>query len=280
MRRTGNLVKFAFASVYLSIAMNVSLASAGECTPKHALKTITPGTLTIVTQLFPPFDVLDGDHSLAGVEGDILMPFAKQECLKVVTVVVDGSSAIQYILTGRGDIAAASWFRTAARAKVVGISDPLYLDQMAIYSKDGLTRVSQLEGKSVGSVQGYNWVGDLQKVLGDNLKLYPNPVALANDLAAGRVSIGVDSYGTGLFAQKKGGYAGLQIKVSEPDQRVRATVNSAQIGFLYSKDNEDLGKALNEYIQNMHLSGAIKRIFTEHGLDPQGAVPGPSRLIQ
>jgi polar amino acid transport system substrate-binding protein len=278
MRKASKLVKFALLSCF--VAIGVSSASAQECKPKHALKTVTPRTLTIVTQLFPPFDVLDGDHSLAGVEGDMLMPFAKQECLKVTTLVVDGSSAIQYILTGRGDIAAASWFRTAARAKVVGISDPLYLDQMAIYSKDGLTKVSQLEGKSVGSVQGYNWVSDLQKVLGDNLKLYPNPVALATDLAAGRVSVGVDSYGTGVFAQKKGGYAGFQIKVSEPDQRVRATVNSAQIGFLYSKDNEVLGKALNEYIQNMHQTGTTQRIFTEHGLDPQAAIPGPSRFVQ
>jgi polar amino acid transport system substrate-binding protein len=280
MHKPNRFAKLAFASIILPLAINTSTAFAQDCKPKYVLKTVTPGTLTIVTQLFPPFDILDGDHSLSGVEGDMLMPFAKDACLKVTTLVVDGSSAIQYILTGRGDIAAASWFRTAARAKVIGISDPLYLDQMGIYSKDGLTKVSQLEGKSVGSVQGYNWIGDLQNVLGENLKLYPNPVALANDLAAGRVDIGVDSYGTGIFAQKKGGYAGLQIKVSEPDQRVRATVNSAQIGFLYPKENEDLGRALNDYIQSMHQTGTIKKIFTKYGLDPHGAVPGTSRLIQ
>ncbi|REE18125.1 amino acid ABC transporter substrate-binding protein (PAAT family) [Paraburkholderia sp. BL27I4N3] len=279
MKRTTLLMSSSILVFVVSMGLSLT-ASAEECKPKHQIKTIVPGTLTIVSQTFPPYDIPSADGSLSGVEGDILKSFAELECLKINTMVVDASAAIQYLVTNRTDLAAASWFRTAERAKVVGISDPLYLDQLGIYSKEGYSKISELEGKRVGTIQGYNWVSDLQRTLGGNVKMYPNPVALAQDLAAGRVDIGVDSYGTGVYAQRKGGYANLKIRVGEPDERVRATVNSAQIGFLYQKGNDSLGTALNDYIAWIHKNGSMVSIFKEHGLDAKAADPGPSRLIQ
>ena len=124
------------------------------------------------------------------------------------------------MLAGKADVAAGDWYRTAARAQVLGLSAPTYLDQMGIYSKDGVSTVASMIGKQVGTVSGFLWVAELQQLLGSNLRLYPNPVALAQDLEAGRIEIGVDSYGTGAYAQKRGGYRGIIIKVAEPDPRV------------------------------------------------------------
>ena len=55
---------------------------------------------------------------------------AKAECLTMVPVVVDPAATIQYVLAGKADIAAGDWYRTAERAKVIGLSYPTYLDQI------------------------------------------------------------------------------------------------------------------------------------------------------
>ncbi|EIP84726.1 amino acid ABC transporter, periplasmic amino acid-binding protein [Burkholderia humptydooensis MSMB43] len=177
-------------------------------------------------------------------------------------------------------MSAGQWYRTGDRAKVVGLTDPLYLDQLGIYSKEGFTKISDLKGKQVGTVQGYNWTADLQAVFKDDLKLYPTPVALAQDLQAGRVDAGLDSVATGLYAQKKGGYQGMKIRVGLADPRVKASVNPAQVGFVFSKDNAALGEAINADIAEMQKAGEIAAILKSYGLDPKGADVGPARLIQ
>lgn len=151
---------------------------------------------------------------------------------------------------------------------------------MGIYSKDGLSKIEDLLGKKVGTVSGFLWVTDLQALLGSDLQLYPNPVALAQDLAAGRVEVGVDSFGTGVFAQAKGGYEGIQIKVAEPDDRVQASIQAAQAAIIYSLDNPGFGAALDAGIQAMHASGELAEILKANGLDPSGADVGEPRLVK
>ena len=141
---------------------------------------------------------------IGGVDGDILKSIAKSACLTLTPVVVDPAATIQYVISGKADIAGGDWYRTAERAKVLGLSAPTYLDQMGIYSKDGASTVAAMMGKQVGTVSGFLWVADLQKLLGSNLHLYPNPVALAQDLQAGRIQIGVDSYGTRRLCAEEG----------------------------------------------------------------------------
>lgn len=156
----------------------------------------------------------------------------------------------------------------------------MYLDQMGVYSKTGVSTVAAMIGKPVGTVSGFLWVADLQKVLGSNLRLYPNPVALAQDFEAGRIEIGVDSYGTGAYAQKKGGYPGIIIKVAEPDPRVRSSIEAAQSNLLYTKGNTSLGAAMDADIEEMHKDGSIAKFLSSFGLDPSGANVGAPRVVK
>jgi polar amino acid transport system substrate-binding protein len=255
--------------------------ASAECVPAHKFKTIVPGVLTISTMIYPPFDVPQNDGDFTGVEGDLLKKFADKECLKIKTESVSFAAAIQYITTGRADVSAGQWYRTGERLKAVGLTNPIYLDQLGIYSKEGFTKLTQLEGKQVGTVQGYSWVPDLQKVYGDNLKLYPTPVAMAQDLEAGRLDVGLDSAPLGLYEQqKKGAYKGLQIRVGEPDSRVGASVVPAQVGFAYTKSNTALGTALNDDIAEFHKDSTITKTLQSYGLDPKSADVGAPRLIQ
>src|SRR5580704_13719913 len=256
-------------------------AWADDCKPAHQFKTVEAGKVTVAIYEYPPFTTASSDGTtIGGVDSDIVKRFAAANCLAVVPVVVDPAATVQYVVSGKADVATGDWYRTAERAKVMGLSYPTYLDQMGIYSKTGLTKVEELIGKKVGTVSGFLWVAELQKLLGSNLVLYPNPVALAQDLAAGRIDAGVDGYGTGVYAQKKGGYPGIEIKVAEPDQRVQASVEPGQANIIYSKSNPEFGAALDDTIQQLHKNGGMAEILKSHGLDPSGANVGEPRVVK
>lgn len=268
-----------FASVAV-IGTMATMAHAQECTPAHTFPTVEAGKLTVAIYEYPPFSTVTADGQIGGVDSDIVKAIAKANCLEIVPVSVDPAATIQYVVSGKADVAVGDWYRTEERARVMGLSWPTYLDQMGIYSKDGLSKIEDLLGKKVGTVSGFLWVTDLQALLGSDLQLYPNPVALAQDLAAGRVEVGVDSFGTGVFAQAKGGYEGIQIKVAEPDDRVQASIQAAQAAIIYSLDNPGFGAALDAGIQAMHASGELAEILKANGLDPSGADVGEPRLVK
>ncbi|QEN86057.1 amino acid ABC transporter substrate-binding protein [Labrys sp. KNU-23] len=262
------------------LAACVQLASAQDCTPKHKFTTIAPGTLTVAVTTYAPHSFMDQTGTMKGIDGDIAADFAKRECLTVKAVAVDPAAAIQYILSGQADITTGDWYRTAERAKVMSLSAPLYTDQMAIYSKEGFKQVADLQGKKVGTVQGYLWVADLKTMLGSSLKLYPNSVNMQQDLFAGRIQVAVDGYSTGVVAAQKGALKDVKVEIAASDDRVKATKEAAQAAFPYSMKATDLGQALDADIAAMHQDGTIVKILKSYGLDGTAADTGAPRLVQ
>ncbi|QHG64666.1 substrate-binding periplasmic protein [Pseudomonas putida] len=261
------------------VAVAGSAQALAECKPGHSFTTLTPGVLTVAAWVFPPYSIPGPNQELGGVDGEIIRQIAARECLTIKASVLDPAAAIQSVVTRRADVVIGDWYRTVERGKVLGLSAPLYLDVMGIISKPGYVTVGELEGKRVGTVQGYLWVNDLKKVLGDNLVLYPNPVAMAQDLASGRIEAGIDSHAVAIASQQKGAYQGASIKVSAPDPRVKATEQPGQTAIPYMRSNAELGKALDANIQALHGSGEIARILEAHGLDRQAAEVGAPRLV-
>lgn len=268
----------AVATAALLLAAQGTFAQ--DCQPQHAFTTITPGTLTVAVTTLIPFSWLDDSGTMKGVDSAVATEFAARECLTLTPVAVDPAAAIQYVMMGQADIALGNWYRTAERAKVMNLSAPLYTDQMGIYSTAGLSTVAELEGKQVGTVQGYLWVADLKKLLGDDLKLYPSSVDMQQDLKAGRIEVGIDSYATGVIARQQGALGDIQVMVSEPDERVRATVDAAQAGMPYAKTATEFGAALDAVINDLHAEGVIGQILEAHGLDPSAGDVGEPRLIE
>ncbi|KAA5614203.1 amino acid ABC transporter substrate-binding protein [Rhodovastum atsumiense] len=267
------------AALLVAGLLGCGTAGAQTCKPAHKIDSlVSPGKLTVAIYEYPPYAITAGGE-IGGVDGEIVKSIAKAECLTVVPIVIDPAAGIQHVISGKADVAVGDWYRTAERAKVMGLSHPTYLDQMGIYSKDGASTVAALVGKKVGAVAGFMWVPDLQKLLGGNFKIYPNPVALMQDLVAGRVEMGVDSYGTGAYAQKKGAYPGIIVKVAQPDPRVKATADAAQATVLYTKGNASLGAAIDANIVEMHRNGALAGFLKSFGLDPSGADTGTPRVM-
>ena len=262
------------------LALSVGVAYAQECTPKHQFTTVEAGTLTVAVTTYVPHSFVDDSGNMKGIDGDIAAEFAKRECLQVKAVAVDPAAAIQYVLSGQADITTGDWYRTAERARVMSLSAPIYTDQMGIYSKEGFKNVSDLEGKQVGTVQGYLWVADLKAMLGGSLKLYPNSVNMQQDLASGRIDVAVDGYSTGVVAAQKGALGDVKVNVAAPDERVKATKEAAQAAFPYSLKAKEFGVALDAAIAEMHADGTIVTILKSYGLDGTAADTGAPRLVE
>ena len=248
---------------------------AADCQPKHEFTTISEGTLSVVLYDLPPFSKND-NGKVTGVDGDILTAFAAEECLTITATSAATSANIPTLQAGRADVSIAAWYRTEARSQIVQLTDPIYTDQMAIISKDGLSSVSQLEGQTVGTVDGYLWVEDMRAILGDNLKVYPTTLNMNQDLQAGRITIGIDSFGSAVHNNSDGAH---QVQVVQPDERVKASKEAAQICIPVAPGNEALASAINEFVAQIREDGRLVQILKQNGLDASAAETGPARLI-
>lgn len=249
------------------------------CTPKHAdLKTVTKDNLSVAAYVYPPFSDIQG-KSLGGAEGEIITKIAEMECLGVVVVPGAAAAMIPSITAGRADTTIGSWYRTAEREKVVTLGAPVLADRLTLISKEGVATVPALKGKKVGSILGFLWNDDLKKLLGDDIKLYETGQAMYADLAAGRISVIVDTYPSAQAVLAKTPISGLAFEVPPADPAVVSTQKPGQTNFPVSLQNAALGKAFDENIAELRKSGELKRIAVKYGFLPEAADPGePNKL--
>ncbi len=257
------------------VAAGSSGAPASDCKPAHQVTTIKKGSLTVTGEELPPFGHV-GNDGISGVDGDILAAIAKKECLKIVPMPVAAAAVIPTVQSGRADVAMGDWNRTNARVQIVNMSDPIYIDQMALVSKAGLTQVAQLKGQSVGTVTGYLWVDDLKKQLNGKLKLYSSNVQMYADLKVGRLDVGIDGLGPAAYSSK-----GTPFKVvaAEADPAVAVTLNAPQTGFPVTKSNTSLLGAINADIAELKAQGQIVVILAKYDLPKSASDTGAARLI-
>lgn len=274
MRNSLRSYRTAAAAVAATLALVFAGCSGGsggssapaDCTPQHQFKTIDEGTLTVATYVFPPHTLIEGDQ-LSGIEGDLLNEVAKRECLTLTVSSAGGASAaVPSVQTGRADLAAGSWWRTKARAQVVALSDPLYLDQAAIISKAGYKTVAELEGKKTGSVGGNLWNDEMKKIYGDNFTVYQDADSVYSDLAADRIDAVFDSVAFPTARFQTTPIEGAQIIPMPPDPRVSASQKPGQINWPNDKNNPELTAALNAQIAAMHQDGTIANTLKKYGL--------------
>lgn len=257
---------------------SASSPAKAECTPAHAdLSTVNKGVLSVSAATLPPFTQVDGTK-LAGAEGKVLEKIAAMECLTLTAQPLDTASVISSAQNGRVDVAAGNWYCTAERAKAMSLAGPLYLDQIGILSSSGVNTFSELEGKTVGTVDGYLWNAEFKTLYGAGLKTYPNATAMISDLKAGRIDVAVDSYGSAKYSNAQNGDK-WKVEVPDPDKRVASSVNPAQVCFPVPKSNEALAKAITADVGKLRSDRTLAEILGENGLDRSSADVKELQLI-
>ena len=269
------LSALALAMTMTSCASDDSSGASASGGSGSTVTTIEPGVLTVGVPTFPPFIGLDGDK-ITGPEGEIVYELAKLNDLTVKAVPYGFSALIPAVQQGRVDIGIGSLFRTKVRAEAVDFTDPIYIEPGSIVSKDGISSVDDLVGKRVGTVQGYNWVDDVNKVLGGDLKQYPSSTELKQDLEQGRLDAAIDSHGTALYLYKD---TDFQVNVIEPSEQIAASTNPGQTAIILKKGNTELADILNTSIAELHENGFIADALKEAGLDLSAAEVGEPSFL-
>ena len=264
-------MRYLIAAAAIALVTASTGAKADTCEAKFNFEPINPGVLTVALTNTPPYSVeKDG---VSGIDGDLLQKFAKDNCLKIEYEIFSYPAAVSAVQTGRADIAIGGFYRTAARAKVVALSNAVYLDQVSVESKEGFETVDQLKGKRVGTVEGYSWVGDLEKLY-ENVKTYPSSLNLAQDVQAGRIDAGIEGFGAAVDLTKG---TDVKVKLYQPDPRVKATTLPTQTAFLMSNSNAPFASAVNESLENYRKAGAIAEVLTSYGLPTSAADVGDNK---
>jgi polar amino acid transport system substrate-binding protein len=253
---------------------------ASDCKPKHEnIQTISPGKLTIGVIDIPPFSSYNSGNP-EGIDISIVNRIAKEDCLQPVYQQATYADAVQSISTGTIDMALGTIDATEKRMTAVDFSSSTYLDGMGIASKSGAKTVSDLEKVgTVGTIEGYLWVEDLRKILGDKLKTYPSSVELKADFDAGRLGADVDAYGVLVPQFKDVKDVQVFLANEHPDPRVQAIVQAPEAAFPYTKGNTSLGKALSDGIEAQRQDGTVTKLITDAGLSPKLAEVGQKQYV-
>jgi polar amino acid transport system substrate-binding protein len=207
--------------------------------------------------------------------------FAEAACLDLELTETTFAAAVSSITSGRNDVAMGDLYRTKERAAEVALSDPVYLDQVGIISRDGIDRVDELTGKKIATVQGYYFVDDVTAIFGDDVQLFPDSVKMFQDLLAGRSDAALESYPSAVaYLESRGATDAFQVTVPPPDPRIPATgANAAQSSFAYDDAVAGLGEALNDYLEDIRESGELARILDANGLPKSAADVGSAKLL-
>jgi len=269
-------------TVAFAALLSITACSAGTSSASRSAQdggaptTLTQGVLTVGIAEFPPFVGIDGEQ-ITGVDGAIITEIAARLGLTIKAVPLEFSALTPALNANRVDAVIGSVFRTAERAKVIAYTDPLYLEPGSLISTAADVTIDDFTTQRVGTVQGYNWVDDVQKILGDReLAQYPSTTELKADLEAGRIDIALDSYGTALHH-----YAGTGFTVTPfpADKRIKAAIQPGQTAILLNKSNTVLLSRFNTEIAELHSSGFIAKELPKSGLDPESEKTGRPRLL-
>ncbi|MGW9415325.1 substrate-binding periplasmic protein [Arthrobacter cupressi] len=268
LKTTGALAAVVLAAgLGLTACGGSSTASNSNCTPKHqGIQTVAQGKLTIGVIDIPPFSSYNSGKP-NGIDIAIVNKIAKDECLEPVYQQATYADAVQSISGGNIDLALGTIDATEKRLKAVDFSASTYLDGMGIASKTGATTVAELEKmKKVGTIDGYLWVEDLRKILGDKLVTYPSSVELKADFDAGRLDADVDAYGVQVLQFKDAAGVTVALSNEKPDPRVGAITQAPEAAFPMTKGNTSLKEALDAGIEAQREDGTIAKLLTDAGL--------------
>ncbi len=275
-----------FAGAVVLVASLAACSSAPSstvaegCTPAvEGITTVSQGNLTVGVIDIPPFSSYNQGNP-EGIDVSIVKQIAEENCLTPVWQQSSYADAVQSISGGQIDLAIGTIDATEKRLKAVDFSASTYLDGMGLASKTGVKTISDLEKvNSVGTIDGYLWVDDLKKILGDKLKTYPSSVELKADFDAGRLDVAIDAYGVQVPQFKDVSGVTVALANDNPDERVQAIVKAPEAAFPYTKGNTTLGEALTQGIEKMREDGSIKKLITEAGLTEGLANVGATQYV-
>jgi polar amino acid transport system substrate-binding protein len=278
------------ATLLLTTAL--AACSGGGTTPAPAgpdLGTIDQGVIKVAYEPYAPYTSLEGDQ-LTGLDADILNAAAAKLNLQVTPVETDFPGMLASVQARRVDITIGGVAWTAERQKQGLFTDPPYYSPpaMAVRQGENFTSVADLQGRSLGTVEGYVWVDAIKQIPGANLHVYPDAASVFSDLGSGRIDGAFLDPLIIIAAQKSGANAGIGTTYLTPPTAAEVKAHPAysyfqpyMTGFYLPPQETKLQTALNEQINAMYKDGSLATLITKYGGDPaQFLKPSPDMSAQ
>jgi len=204
----------------------------------------------------PPW-VFAKDGKMTGFEVDILEEFAKRAGHKIEYKSAPFATVLTGVQSGQWEIAMSSIWIKKERAEVMDFADPYYDSGIGLMTrKGGITDLSQLKGKTLGSDTGSAneaWLVDNKAKYGPyTIKSYDYWVDAALDLEAGRIDGVVVDDPIALYYIKEHPKSGLVMPIYMPGFKAGQA--------LAFKKGSPLRNEFNKIQNDMKKDGALAAI--------------------
>ena len=209
---------------------------------------------------FPPFESLQGDGSVAGIEIDIMEAVAEKLGVKLIIEQVNFDSILLGVMNGSYDMGVSGFSVTEERKKNVLFTDPYCLAAQAIVVVEGSTIASKadLDGKMI-SVQSGTTAELFCLQNGYDVDAYMANVDAELAVLNGTVDAWVidDLTAAEMVAANNAGNSKKLVIL--PD-----AMTTEPYAFAFAKGSDDLVAAINEIVNGMVADGTIKALFDKY----------------
>lgn len=259
----------ALATSLTACTQSSTNSSPTDCDPEWSFETNQPGKLIVASVgTLPYVDIQPGSSEAEGIDGSFYTDFAERACLTVEFRSLGGPAAVAAMTEGQADVAAGGWYATPERAESIGQTSPVWFNYNGIVSSDELDSVESLQGKNIGVVGGSVYVAPLEEAVGDNrVKQYQTADAILQDLKAGRIDAGVGTAVEMGYQVQARNETGLTVVPLEQDEEYPELTTGGEVNFPHTKDNAELGQALEDFIQKIQGDGTVEAVLAEYGAD-------------
>lgn len=243
----------------------------------NGFETVHPGVLTVAIQPYEPYTTYEGDR-LTGLDGDIVTAVANKLGLKVKVQVMDFAGMLAAVQSGRSDMTLGGVAWTKDRQKQGLFTDPPYYSPPALAVHNGKTyrTVKDLEGRKLGTVEGYVWVKAIQAVSGAKLSAFPDSVGVLEDLKTGRIDVGFLDPLIILASEYDTPSVGIKTQYMDPPTAAEVAAHPEfeffrpyMTSFYVSDNCPKLEAAVSAEIRNMYANGEMAKLIEQYGGDPQ-----------
>jgi ABC-type amino acid transport substrate-binding protein len=243
------------------------------------IKTIEPGVLTVATLSAMPITDL-GDGRFIGTDGEIVSTIAEKLGLKVKVNLMEWSSTIESVKTGRADLMCCNMGWSEKRSQIMLLTDAIYyVSQYATMKADKATKprlsVSDFTGHTIGAVTGTTVIPEMKRIPGVvDVKMYDNIDSSIRDVVAGRLDFGVlDAPLVDYMIQQNVDWGVKQLPLEEnADYPALTGKQHTVIGM--NMENTELFDAVNTGVRWLQRTKKNAELLAKYGIkDPDYLVP-------
>jgi len=203
---------------------------------------------------FPPFSFYNQNDELVGFDVDVAKEVAKRLGVKPKLVTVLWSGIIDGLLAKKYDTILGSMAITEEREKLVDFSLPYYYSKSRLVVRNDAPyqTLADLEGKTIGVVEGTTYEGDAQQLKASRVRLFEDEQQSLLALQVGELDGVITDMVVGGNPKVRDLY---QVRPLGP------ALHSEAIAVAFRKEDDSLRKKVNKVLKDMMDDGALDELI-------------------